>query len=74
MVENLMISGVGVLLGAGLTIALNMLLVKALSITPMDWFYIPIGMLVLCLIGQLAVYGPAKKATGIAPAIATRTV
>ncbi|GLX83472.1 ABC transporter permease [Thalassotalea eurytherma] len=74
MLENLMISGVGVLLGAGLTIALNMLLVKALSITPMDWFYIPIGMIVLCLIGQLAVYGPAKKATGIAPAIATRTV
>ncbi|MFD2166624.1 ABC transporter permease [Thalassotalea euphylliae] len=74
MVENLMISCVGVVVGAALTIGLNMVLVNALSITPMDWFYIPIGMLLLCTIGQLAVYGPAKKATLIAPATATRTV
>lgn len=74
MVENFIISLSGVLIGAGLTIALNMLLVEALSISPLDWFYIPVGMLVLCLVGQLAVYGPAKKATLIAPATATRTV
>ncbi|WP_448212156.1 ABC transporter permease [Colwellia sp. MEBiC06753] len=74
MVENFLISGVGVILGAILTIALNMLLVKALSLTPMDWYYVPAGMLVLCLVGQFAVFGPAKKATAIAPATATRTV
>ncbi|GLX86619.1 ABC transporter permease [Thalassotalea loyana] len=74
MVENFIISGIGVVVGAGLTIALNILLVKALSINPMDWFYIPVGMILLCLIGQFAVYGPAKRATNIAPATATRTV
>lgn len=74
MVENFLISASGVLLGAVLTAALNMLLVNALSIPPLDWFYIPAGMLVLCLVGQAAVFGPAKKATEIAPAIATRTV
>ena len=74
MVENFLISASGVVLGALLTVALNMLLVSALSIPPLDWFYIPVGMLVLCLVGQAAVFGPAKKATEIAPATATRTV
>ncbi|REL35262.1 ABC transporter permease [Thalassotalea euphylliae] len=74
MTENLIISAFGVLLGAALTIGLNMVLVNALSLTPMSWFYIPVGMLVLCLVGQAAVFGPARKATSIAPATATRTV
>lgn len=74
MVENFIISGCGVILGACLTVALNILLVTALALPAMDWFYIPIGMLVLCLIGQFAVFGPARKATAIAPASATRTV
>ena len=74
MVENLMISTVGVVVGAALTVALNIVLVNALSINPLDWFYIPVGMLVLCVVGQIAVFGPAKRATTIAPATATRTV
>lgn len=74
MVENLVISTVGVTLGATLTIALNMLLVNALSLPSLTWYYVPSGMLALYLIGQFAVVGPAKKATAIAPATATRTV
>ena len=74
MTENMIISGFGVLLGAALTIGLNMILVNALSLTPMSWFYIPVGMLALCAVGQVAVFGPARKATNIAPATATRTV
>lgn len=74
MMENFVISSVGVVLGAMLTIGLNMLLVNALSIKPLDWFYIPAGMFLLYLVGQFAVFGPAKKATKIAPATATRTV
>jgi putative ABC transport system permease protein len=74
MLENFMISTVGVALGAILTIGLNMILVEAFSLQALDWYYIPIGMLVLWLVGQLAVFGPAQKAANIPPALATRTV
>ena len=74
MLENFMISTVGVALGAVLTIGLNMILVEVFSLQALDWYYIPIGMLVLWLVGQLAVFGPAQKAANIPPALATRTV
>lgn len=74
MLENFLISSVGVFLGAILTIGLNILLVRAFSLNPIDWYYIPIGMVILWIVGQLAVFGPAKKAANIPPAIATRTV
>ncbi|MBN7826941.1 FtsX-like permease family protein [Bowmanella dokdonensis] len=74
MLENFLISTVGVVLGAALTIGLNIYLVQAFSLDRIDWYFIPLGMLVLWMVGQLAVFGPAKRAAGIAPAIATRTV
>lgn len=74
MVENGMISFVGVVLGSVLTIALNMALVDWFRLTPLEWFYIPIGVVSLLIVGQIAVLGPAKRAAGIAPATATRTL
>ncbi|MEP0174552.1 MAG: FtsX-like permease family protein [Paraglaciecola sp.] len=74
MFENFLISSIGVLLGAILTVILNVILVNAFGLDRLDWFYIPIGMLVLWLVGQAAVFGPAKKAANIPPALATRTV
>jgi putative ABC transport system permease protein len=47
----------------------NMFELKAL-----DWYYIPAGMIVLWAVGQMAVFGPARKAANIPPALATRTV
>ncbi|MEP1383276.1 MAG: FtsX-like permease family protein, partial [Paraglaciecola sp.] len=74
MFENFLISSIGVLLGAILTVILNVILVNAFGLDRLDWFYIPIGMLILWLVGQAAVFGPAKKAANIPPALATRTV
>ena len=74
MVENFLISSIGVCLGAILTIGLNIILVNTFGLDRLDWFYIPIGMLVLWIVGQGAVFGPAKKAANIPPALATRTV
>jgi putative ABC transport system permease protein len=73
MIENLLISFVGVTLGAVLTVGLNMILVQAFSLTPIAWYYVPIGMISLLAIGQIAVLGPAQKAAGIPPALATRS-
>ncbi|GAA0360694.1 ABC transporter permease [Bowmanella denitrificans] len=74
MLENFIISSVGVLLGALLSLGLNVVLVESLGLTRLHWYLLPIGMLALCLVGLLAVLGPAKRAAAISPAMATRTV
>lgn len=74
MTENLMISLVGVLLGGALAVGLNMWMVEAFSLTRIDAWLLPTAMLTLCLVGQLAVFGPARKAASVPPAVATRTV
>lgn len=74
MLENFLITSMGVVFGAALSVGLNMLLVNFFELNRMQWYYIPIGMMCLWLLGQIAVFGPAKKAAGIPPAMATRTV
>ena len=49
-------------------------LVETFNLTPIAWYMIPSAMLTLWLVGQLAVYGPARRASLVSPAIATRTV
>ena len=72
--ENLVISSVGVVLGAALTIGLNIWMVDAFDLDSMDGVLIPLAMAVLLLLGQLAVLGPARRAASVPPAVATRTV
>jgi putative ABC transport system permease protein len=36
--------------------------------------YLPVGALVLWLIGQVSVLGPARRAAAVPPAVATRSV
>ena len=75
MLENLLISVVGVALGAVLTIALNMAMVEAFDLNAVSLLVkVPLAMLLLVLIGQLAVLGPARRAALISPALATRSV
>ncbi len=74
LLENLMITGCGVLVGAVLTLAFNMFLVQSFDMPRIDWYYAPVGMLLLMLVGQLAVIGPSQGAARITPALATRSV
>ena len=74
MVENFFITGVGVCLGAVLTIGFSIALSMLFEMPTMSWYYTPLGMLVLLGIGQLAVVGPSAKAARTEPAIATRSI
>jgi putative ABC transport system permease protein len=74
LLENFLISSVGVATGALLAVGLNMWMVQIFNLTPLAWYMIPSAMLVLWLVGQLAVYGPARRASFVSPATATRTV
>jgi len=74
MLENFMVSTVGIVIGGILAVGLNIFMVQMYSLTPLAWYVIPIAMVVLWIVGQLAVAGPARRASNISPAIATRSV
>ena len=74
MLENFLVSSVGIITGAVLAVGLNIWMVQTFSLTPISWYVIPAAMLILWAVGQLAVYGPARRASLVSPAIATRAV
>ena len=74
MIENLLISSVGILIGCIGAVALNMWLVKTFELSPINIELILFGVVTLFIVGQLAVFYPARKASLISPAIATRTI
>ena len=73
MVENFLVSTVGLVVGGILSVAMNIAMVEAFALEPLAWYVIPIAMIALWTVGQLAVAGPARKASNITPAIATRS-
>jgi putative ABC transport system permease protein len=70
--ENLLIVGSGVVLGVGLALALNTLLLKA-GVPRIESGYLWTGILAVLATGQLAVMIPASRAARIPPALATRS-
>jgi len=74
MLENFLISSVGVVTGAVFAVGLNMWMVQTFDLTPIAWYVIPAAMAVLWLVGQGAAYGPARRASLVSPATATRSV
>lgn len=74
MLENFMVSSVGIVTGGIFAVALNIWMVQAFDLTPIAWYIIPVAMLALWLVGQAAVYGPARRASLVPPAVATRAV
>jgi putative ABC transport system permease protein len=74
MTENWLMTTIGLLIGSVMTYLLNYWLVEMYSVQKIDWYYLPLGILTLLLLGQLAVFFPARRAASISPAIATRSV
>jgi putative ABC transport system permease protein len=71
--ENALITLIGIAAGAALAVGVNAWLVQNLGFERLPLWWLPIGAVVVLLIGQLAVLGPALRASRIAPAIATRS-
>jgi putative ABC transport system permease protein len=72
--ENFLITSGGLVLGAALTYALSFwLLAHVDDAKLLPWQYLPVGFLCLWALGQLAVLGPATRASRVPPAIATRS-
>jgi putative ABC transport system permease protein len=74
MVENLLIAGLGVLIGMVLAYAANGVLMRYYELPHLPWSYLPVGGALVLLLGQLAVLGPARRAAAVSPVVATRAI
>lgn len=73
LVENFLVTTVGLVAGVGLALGLNELLVRELEMARLPWVYLAAGVGLLWLLGLGAAFGPAWRAAQIPPAIATRS-
>ncbi|MEZ5333427.1 MAG: FtsX-like permease family protein [Thermoanaerobaculia bacterium] len=74
LVENWMITGMGLAVGVALAYGLNFLLTHVADAPKMPWALIVGGMAMLWVTGILAALVPAWRATQVAPEVATRTI
>jgi putative ABC transport system permease protein len=71
-VENLLLSGIGIVLGGAAAVGINQLLMQHYELPRLPWLYLPVGAAVLVALGQLAVLGPARRAAALPPAAVMR--
>jgi len=74
MLENWLITSMGLVIGIAGAMALNWFLDTEFQTGRMPLIYLPVGVGLLWLLGQLAVWVPARRAAAIPPALATRSV
>jgi putative ABC transport system permease protein len=74
MIENFLMTAIGIIIGVVLSVFLNGYLMEYFSSSRISMSYILITTIGLVLLGQFAVLFPAKSAASISPAIATRSV
>ncbi|WP_125077054.1 FtsX-like permease family protein [Pseudoxanthomonas sp. SGT-18] len=72
--ENFLLASIGIALGMLLAFAINQVLMGKYELARLPLYYLPAGAVLLWVLGQLAVYAPARRAASIPPATATRSV
>ena len=72
--ENFLLVTVGIVVGMLGAFGLNQLLMAHYALPRLPLWYLPVGALSLWLLGQIAVFGPARRAASVPPAVATRSV
>ncbi|QNP41634.1 ABC transporter permease [Lysobacter solisilvae (ex Woo and Kim 2020)] len=72
--ENFLLATLGIVIGMIGAYGINQLLMSAYELPRLPALYLPIGALVLWGLGQVSVFGPARRAASVPPAVATRSV
>lgn len=70
--ENFLLATLGIVLGMLAAYAINLALMNMYELPRMPLHYLPLGALLLWVLGQIAVFGPARRAAAVPPAVATR--
>lgn len=71
--ESLVIATIGIGIGTLLSFSLSWWLGTKFGLPQLDWRYLPPAMISLLTIAALAVFGPARRASMISPALATKS-
>jgi putative ABC transport system permease protein len=72
--ENFILTTVGIVFGLLLAYGINQMLMGKYELPRLPGTYLPVAAVLLWVLGQLAVLGPARRAARVPPAVATRTV
>lgn len=71
--ENFLLATVGIVIGMIGAYGINQLLMSTYELPRLPAWYLPLGAVALWLLGQVAVFGPARRAAAVPPAVATRS-
>ncbi|MEO7068614.1 MAG: FtsX-like permease family protein [Rhodanobacter sp.] len=74
LLENFVVMSIGIVLGMLTAYGGNLWLMTHLEMSRMPLIWLPVGAVVLWLLGQLAVLSPAMRAAAVPPVVATRSV
>jgi putative ABC transport system permease protein len=71
--ENLLIAAIASLLGCALTLGFNLWAVTTFEMARLPYFYLAVGSGTILLLGQMAAFWPAQRASVVPPALAARS-
>jgi putative ABC transport system permease protein len=71
-IENLLIAGIGAVIGVLLAIGLNLWLITRYEMAHLPVVYVLIAVVAVLALGQVAVFVPARRASNVSPVSATR--
>jgi putative ABC transport system permease protein len=74
LLENWLVTTVGIVLGCALALGSGHWLATKYQLPQLDLYYLVGGIPLLWIIGLLAAWQPARRASKVSPAVATRTV
>ncbi|KQZ59549.1 ABC transporter permease [Lysobacter sp. Root559] len=72
--ENFLLATLGIIIGMAMAYGINMVLMSHYELPRLPAIYLPLGALALWVLGQIAVFGPARRAAAVPPAVATRSI
>jgi putative ABC transport system permease protein len=70
--ENFVLATIGIAIGMALAYGINLFLMTHYELPRLPFVYFPVGAVLLWLLGQVAVLGPAMRAAAVPPVVATR--
>ncbi len=73
-IENFLLATLGIAIGMVMAYGINQLLMGRYELPRLPLTYLPVGAAALWLLGQVAVFWPARRAAAVPPAVATRSV
>ena len=74
LVENWLITTGGAIVGSLLTVTLSYWLETSFDLPRLDWRYLAVSVILLWIVSLASAWWPARRASRVSPAVATRTI